>query len=105
MERLERERETIRKMIEIYCWRKHKRRRGELCNECSELLRYTYERLEKCPFGEEKPTCKKCPVHCYSPKMREKIREVMKFSGPRLLIFSPLNWLAHELREKLPLAR
>ncbi len=105
MERLERERETIRKMIEIYCWRKHKSRRGELCNECSELLRYAYERLEKCPFGEEKPTCKKCPVHCYLPEMREKIREVMKFSGPRLLIFSPLNWLAHELREKLPLAR
>ncbi len=101
MREIEREKETIRKMIEIYCWRKHKNKRGELCKECSELLKYAYEKLEKCPFGEEKPTCKKCKVHCYSPKMREKVKEVMRFSGPRLLIFSPLNWIVHELKEKL----
>ncbi|WP_457681015.1 nitrous oxide-stimulated promoter family protein [Thermovibrio sp.] len=101
MGQIEREREVVRKMVEIYCWRKHKSKRGELCKECRELLNYAYKRLELCPFKEGKPTCKECPVHCYSPEMREKVREVMRFSGPRLLIYDPLGWLSHEFRDKL----
>jgi len=101
MSRIEKERETLKKMISIYCWKKHGQERGKLCSECRELLEYALKRLSLCPFGEEKPTCKKCTVHCYSPEMREKIKKVMRFSGPRLLIYDPLSWLIHEVKEKL----
>ncbi|WP_456436013.1 nitrous oxide-stimulated promoter family protein [Thermovibrio ammonificans] len=97
---IEREKETIRRMVEIYCWRRHGSRRGELCPECEKLLDYAFKRLDLCPFGEEKPTCKKCPVHCYSPDMRRKVKEVMRFSGPRLLIYDPFGWLRHEIKER-----
>jgi hypothetical protein len=98
---LEKEKRTIEKMVKLYCWKKHGVKKGELCNQCRELLNYAFARLDNCPFGENKPTCKKCPVHCYSPSMRVKIKEVMRFSGPRLLIYDPLGWLLHELRERL----
>jgi len=100
MSPIEKERATIKQMIEIYCWKKHGSRRGELCNECSSLLNYAYKRLELCPFGEKKPTCKKCPVHCYAPSMRSKVKEVMRFSGPRLLIYNPWGWLLHEIKDR-----
>ncbi len=97
---IEREKETIRKMVEIYCWKRHGSERGELCPECESLLRYAFQRLDLCPFGEKKPTCKKCPVHCYKPDMKLKVKEVMRFSGPRLLIYDPFGWLLHEIKEK-----
>lgn len=100
MSAIEREKETIRKMVEIYCWRKHGSKRGELCPDCLKLLSYAYQRLDFCPFGESKPTCKKCPVHCYRPDMRERVRSVMRFSGPRLLIYDPFGWLFHEIKDK-----
>ncbi|TCK03355.1 nitrous oxide-stimulated promoter family protein [Phorcysia thermohydrogeniphila] len=100
MSTVERERETLKRMISIYCWRKHKQERGKLCSECRELLEYAFKRLDLCPFGENKPTCKKCPIHCYRPEMREKIKEVMRFSGPRLLIYDPIGWLIHEIKER-----
>jgi len=101
LSRIEKEKQTIKKMIEIYCWKKHHQKRGTLCKECSELLAYAFKRLELCPFGEEKPSCKKCPVHCYEKTMREKIKNVMKFSGPRMVIYAPLDWLRHEIKERL----
>ncbi len=97
---IEREKETIKRMVELYCWRRHGSRRGELCPECKRLLEYAFSRLDLCPFGEDKPTCKKCPVHCYRPDMRERVKSVMRYSGPRLLIYDPLGWLFHEIKEK-----
>lgn len=97
---IEREKETIRKMVEIYCWKKHGSKRGELCQSCKELLSYAFKRLDLCPFKEKKPTCRKCPVHCYNPEYRRKIKEVMRFSGPRLIIYNPLDWIVHELKDK-----
>lgn len=46
-------------------------------------------------YGEDKPTCQKCPVHCYNAEMRERIKVVMRFSGPRLLLHSPLLSISH----------
>jgi len=100
MSAIEREKETIRRMVEIYCWKRHGKKRGELCPDCQSLLNYAYKRLELCPFGERKPTCKKCTVHCYAPSMRAKVKEVMRFSGPRLLIYDPFGWLVHEIKDK-----
>ena len=86
-------------MVRIYCKAHHDERsgRGELCRECSELLDYARMRLERCPFGAEKPTCAKCSVHCYKPAMRERIRAVMRYAGPRMIPRHPVLALRHLL--------
>ena len=66
-----------------------------LCGDCRELLEYSLARLEHCKFGNTKTKCHKCPVHCYRPDMREKIRTVMRFSGPRMLLYHPLEALRY----------
>ena len=66
-----------------------------LCGDCRELLEYSLARLEHCKFGNAKTKCHKCPVHCYRPDMREKIRTVMRFSGPRMLLYHPLEALRY----------
>ncbi|SNR70497.1 nitrous oxide-stimulated promoter family protein [Desulfurobacterium atlanticum] len=95
---IEKEKKVIRKMIEIYCKGKHKTYH-QLCEECKTLLNYSFTRLDLCPFKDNKPSCKKCPIHCYSPEMREKIRLVMKYSGPRMIFYTPLEWLKHKIEE------
>lgn len=66
MTRIEQEKKTVSQMVKIYCHGKKHTKEG-LCEECSALLDYAYTRLEHCKFGEKKPTCKKCPIHCYKP--------------------------------------
>ena len=78
MTHIEQEKRTVRQMVEIYCYGKKHTAKG-LCEECSALLDYAYQRLDHCKFGEDKPTCKKCPIHCYKPEMKEKIREAMRY--------------------------
>ena len=80
-------------MIQIYCKKKHGTK--ELCPECTELLQYASERSQKCPFMETKTFCSNCMVHCYKPVMREKIREVMRFSGPRMIFHHPFMAVHH----------
>lgn len=96
---IEGEKRTIKKMIEIYCWKKHGYSKGKLCPQCKELLDYAYKRLDSCPFGDDKPTCRRCKIHCYSPEMEKRIKEVMRFSGPRLILFMPVEWIFHEIRD------
>lgn len=68
---------------------------GGLCFECGELLAYARLRLEKCRYGSDKPTCANCATHCYAPTMRERVREVMRYSGPRMLARHPVLAVAH----------
>ena len=95
--RMTREKSTLNDMIKIYCNGQHQSK-DDLCTECRELLDYAIERIEKCPFGENKTTCAKCPVHCYNTVMREKIRNVMHYSGPRMLYRHPVNTLFHYIK-------
>ncbi len=81
----EREKETVAVMIRIYCGGNHGGSDG-MCGECSELLDYAVRRIDCCPIRERKVKCSKCTVHCYSPEMRERIREVMRYSGPRMIL-------------------
>lgn len=97
MSKIEREKKTIKLMINIYCRKKHNNKKEGLCEECNELLQYADKRLSYCKFGENKSTCAKCPIHCYKRDMKEKIKEVMKFSGPRLLIYNPIELFKHML--------
>lgn len=100
--RISRESKTVAVMITIYC-RKHHSADG-LCPECDELIEYAREKLEKCPFMEGKTTCAKCSVHCYGTEIRQKIRTVMRYSGPRMVYKHPLVTIQHLMdgRRKKP---
>ena len=93
---------TVKKMLEIYC-RAHHGNNLSLCEECEALLDYARARVERCPHMETKTFCSACQTHCYAPKMREKIREAMRYSGPRMMLHAPVMALRHmfiEWREK-----
>lgn len=95
----EREKELVSQMIQLYCRKKH-HTGEELCAECAELNAYAVERSDKCPFMETKTFCSNCRVHCYKPAMREKIREVMRFSGPRMIFYHPCTAVRHVMETK-----
>ncbi|MBI2831501.1 MAG: nitrous oxide-stimulated promoter family protein [Chloroflexi bacterium] len=65
-----------------------------LCPECSKLLQHAVVKLLLCP-QDPKPMCKKCTIHCYAPWYRERIREVMKFSGMYLIKHGRLDMMMH----------
>ena len=92
--RLAREWKTVTAMIQIYCQDHHGV--GD-CAECQALTRYVSLRLDRCRFGEEKPTCAKCPVHCYQRDRREQIKAVMRYAGPRMVWQHPWLSLGHLL--------
>ncbi len=92
--RITREKKTIDAMVHIYC-KAHHGTHGELCPECAEFKAYAFMRLEKCPFQERKSTCGKCLIHCYRPDMKQKVKVVMRYSGPRMLLHHPGLALHH----------
>lgn len=96
----EREKQMVSQMISLYCRKKHHTKRGELCEECKALNEYAKLRSEKCPFMETKTFCSNCRVHCYKKEMREKIREVMRFSGPRMIFSHPVAAISHVIETK-----
>lgn len=107
MKRLEREARTIAVMIAMYCRDQHgevERGADGLCPDCAALLAYARLRLDECRYGVEKPTCAQCPTHCYRPAMRERVREVMRYSGPRMLKTHPVLAVRHLLdgRQRAP---
>jgi superfamily II helicase len=89
-----REQRTVEAMIDLYCREQHATE-AALCTECAALRDYARQRLARCPFQENKTTCARCPVHCYKRQMRDQIREVMRYSGPRMLTRHPILALMH----------
>jgi hypothetical protein len=100
---MNRERKTVSLMISLYCRDNHQVK--ELCPDCAALHDYAMERLGKCPFQEGKTVCALCLVHCYKPEEREKIRQVMRYAGPRMLTRHPALAVYHLLdrRRKKPI--
>lgn len=94
----EREKEVVSLMISLYCRKNHGSK--TLCPACAELERYARTRSDRCPFMETKTFCANCKVHCYKPDMREKIREVMRFSGPRMLLYHPIMAIRHGIESR-----
>ena len=94
---IEDEKVAVEVMIRMYC--RYKEGNSVLCPACEELLAYAMERLDRCRFRPDKPTCRKCPVHCYRKDMRERIRSVMRWSGPRMILFHPIIAIRHTIRE------
>jgi len=100
---MKREHKTVELMIALYCKDHHQTTQG-LCADCEILAEYAGLRLANCPFQENKTTCGNCPIHCYKPKMREKVREVMRYAGPRMIWHHPLLAFGHMIdgRRKVP---
>jgi hypothetical protein len=94
--------------VRIYCAAKHGARhemkevrelsvwKTVLCLECADLLEYAMERLRRCPLSP-KPSCRKCHIHCYGKEQRARIREIMAFSGRRMILRGRLDYLCHYL--------
>ncbi len=70
-----------------------------VCADCRRLLSHAVTKRARCPL-DPKPSCRVCPVHCYSPENREKIRAVMKFSGRHLILRGHLHLLLHFLERR-----
>jgi len=94
--RMQREAKTVELMIRRYCRDKHHAEHG-LCEQCEELLAYAFKRLSACPFQENKTTCGKCPIHCYKPGMRQRIQDVMRYVGPRMMLTNPVMSIQHAI--------
>lgn len=90
----EQELATIRFMISLYCKKQHHQKDG-LCDECEDLYAYAKKRIELCPFMETKSFCSACKVHCYQKEKRDAIRNIMRFSGPRMLMYHPVMAIRH----------
>ncbi len=95
----EKEKYIVGEMIALYCKKNHHTKNG-LCDECQNLKSYAEMRSDKCPFMETKTFCSNCKVHCYKQEMREKIRQVMRFSGPRMIFYHPFMAVNHIIQSK-----
>ena len=91
----EAEKKLVTEMIMLYCHDCHHTEKGKLCPECEELAAYAQQRSDHCPFMENKTFCSNCTVHCYTPQMREMIRTVMRYSGPRMIFHHPCMAVKH----------
>lgn len=94
-----REKAMVNEMIALYCRKQHGTR-GTLCPDCAALAAYARQRSDRCPFMETKTFCSNCKVHCYKPEMQEKIKAVMRFSGPRMLLVHPVAAIRHVIETK-----
>lgn len=102
---------VLARFIELFCHARHDRKTvGEavvpemlqhgdrpgktICLECAELLEYGMKKRALCPL-DPKPSCKSCHIHCYSRGYRQKIREIMAYSGRRMILRGRLDYLWH----------
>jgi len=93
------ETKTVQEMIKQYCRGRHGSAKNQLCPDCRELFDYAEQRMDRCPYGDLKPVCAKCKIHCYKPEMRKKIKAVMQYAGPRMFWKSPLLSLRYLYRK------
>lgn len=93
--RIDSEKRVVSRMIRLYC----QRRLGleSLTEEYRALESYAHRRLDGCKFGDAKPACKRCKIHCYRPDMRDKIRAIMRWAGPRMILYDPIAAIRHLL--------
>ena len=92
--RIEREARTVEVMIQLYCKNQHGLTVQD-CPNCSELQNYALDRLNHCPFHEGKTSCKNCTIHCYKPGIKDDIKQVMRYSGPRMMLRHPILTVFH----------
>jgi hypothetical protein len=107
---------TVQLMTNIYCKAHHQHKiaqhavsspnalnpNGKLCEQCVDFLEYALMRLDRCPYGENKPTCRQCPIHCYKPEYKAMSQAIMRYAGPRMLFTHPILAIKHLLAERRP---
>ena len=96
-EKKRRKEQRVVEEIKLYCSKNHPsyKESNTMCHECRTLSDYAKQRSKHCPFMEQKTFCANCKVHCYKPEMREQIRKVMRFSGPRIILYHPVMAVWH----------
>lgn len=93
--KVKKEKAVVDVMISIYCKSNHKSK--SLCKDCQNLQLYVHTKIDRCPFKPEKTYCSTCHIHCYSKIMQEKIKQVMRYSGPRMIFYHPIILIDHWL--------
>ena len=93
------EKQVIVKMIRLYC--RYKEGNKTLCPSCLALQEYALARLDRCPFGDNKGAWRDCRIHCYKPEMQKRIRQVMRYAGPRMILRYPLDAIRHLIGKQL----
>lgn len=96
MTKIEKEKHIVAMMIAHYC--RHKEGNATLCPSCKALTAYAHARLDHCPFGEAKPACRSCRVHCYEKEKRKRICQVMRYSAPRMFLRMPIEAIKHAFK-------
>lgn len=116
-DRIYREKVTLAQMVGIYCkGRRHQERAADgsadvafacdmptrvrtaiarMCPSCHELTEYCFARIDHCPHMQTKTFCSSCETHCFAPEMRERVRQAMRYAGPRMLLHDPKGALSH----------
>lgn len=91
---------TIEIMTGLYCKHHHKND----CLLCDDFIAYASNKLDRCVYGQAKPACQHCPVHCYKPEQKAYARKIMRFSGPKMLFMHPVLAIKHLIksRKKFP---
>lgn len=108
--RVDKDLRTLAWFIQIYCRNKHAdadkalpelkgfdlekigAKSVPICRACEKLLTHAFVKRAHCPFNP-KPACKHCETHCYQPTYRQRIREVMRYSGKKLVLSGRLDML------------
>ena len=93
---------TITAMINLYCLKHHQihTENFQRCDQCQQFRVYVKQRLDRCPYGENKPSCKQCPIHCYKPQQKIKSQIIMRFSGPKMLTKHPVMAIRHLIHDR-----
>lgn len=86
------ESEVVNLMIDLYYKNKVNKDKVE---EKEDLKKYCEFRLSKCPFKDNKPFCSNCKIHCYDNIHQDLIKKVMRYSGPRMMIYHPIVGIKH----------
>ncbi|SJZ35145.1 Nitrous oxide-stimulated promoter [Trichlorobacter thiogenes] len=66
-----------------------------LCPDCAAFLDYAVKKRLNCPLEAEKPTCRRCRIHCYAPQQRALVKQIMAWSGRKMIMRGRLDYLWH----------
>ena len=75
MTKIDSQKRIVRNMISLYS--RHKTGTYKLNGSYKELAEYCERRLDHCYWGNKKPSCKNCSIHCYNKAKREEIKKII----------------------------
>lgn len=88
---------TIQIMLEIYCVAHHD---NPICEQCNALIIDAEKKLDRCVYGDVKPACKQCSIHCYKPEHKQQIQIIMQYAGPKMLLKHPILAIRHLVKNR-----